>query len=116
MELAWVRCESDVWCALERVNLSSVTAQGVYVIWMGVHREGTNVVYVGKGDVADRIAYHRRSGSEVLAYRQYGELLVTWASVPETLRDGVEVYLANRFQPLIGTHPNAAPIQVNLPG
>ena len=115
MRLEWTRCDSDVWCSLERVDLRSVNTLGVYVIWISAQRQGTNVVYVGQGDIADRVNHHRSPSSEVLAYRQYGDLLVTWAAVDYLQRNGVEAYLAARFKPLVGSHPSATPVEVNLP-
>ena len=112
--LQWIKCKSDVWCPLETVNLSEVTAAGVYVIWYG--GDPAKFVRVGQGNIADRLEDHR-ADPEVLAYRDFGGLFVTWAVVPAAQRDGVERYLADQCHPLIGdAFPAAGPIEVNLPG
>lgn len=89
--LNWVKCDGGAWselapnarwCALESVDLSSITEPGVYVIWVA-----GRCVYVGQGRIADRLAEHRSLSAdaswEILGYRRYGTLGVTWASVDE---------------------------------
>ena len=58
MQVSWVKC-SDNWCGLKTVKLDKVTASGVYVIWTQ-----RGYVYVGKGDIADRLQDHRNPESE----------------------------------------------------
>lgn len=115
MKVHWVTCgENRVWCGLETVDLSNVTASGVYLIW----HAGTpaRAVYVGQGDIPTRLQAHRTS-QNILKYNTLGRLLVTWTQVDSPHRDGVERYLADRYKPLEGeTHPAVVPIEVNLPG
>lgn len=114
MQLDWIKCnDENAWCPFATVNMSTVSTYGVYIIWyLRLH---INVVYVGQGDVADRIAAHRRD-QRITRHAQNGNLLVTWASVPATQRDGVERYLANKYPPLEGeNHPVVEPITVNIP-
>lgn len=112
-QLIWCQCTGNVWCGFKTVNLSSVTEEGVYMIWHGGNP--ARVVYVGQGDVAERIAQHR-TRTDILNYEAHGTLYVTWASVPVAQRDGVERFLADHLNPLVGdAHPQAAPISVNLP-
>jgi hypothetical protein len=112
----WSTCGNDAhWCSLETLNLSSMTADGVYIIW----HEGNpgRVVYVGQGaPIATRLAAHRND-TRIQAYAQDGTLRVTWASVPRAAdRDGVERYLADKWLPLVGdAHPDVDPIAVNSP-
>ena len=110
----WVKCGDDNhYCNLELLNLDKITATGVYVIW----HEGQpgRVVRIGQGDIADRLAAHRRDPA-LLAYKEYGTLRVTWAAVPAHLMDSVELYLANEWHPLIGdAFPDVAPLAVNSP-
>ena len=96
--VTWVRCDQDnKWCPLEWLNLDSVG------------------VRLGQGKIKERLYCHRND-QEVLAYKVYGELRVTWASVPSTQLDGVERYLANTWPPLIGDcFPDVLPIAVNSP-
>lgn len=103
MELTWLKCEGDVWYSLTRLNLETVNEHGVYVIWYG--GKPSHVVYVGQGDVADRLKEHRTNPA-LLRHARKGELHVTWASVPAAQRDGVERYLADKYSPLEGeVHP-----------
>jgi hypothetical protein len=110
----WFKCGDDRhYCDLENLNLDSVTETGVYIIW----HEGnpSRVVRLGKGKVADRLAAHRKDAA-VLAYKKQGKLRVTWASVPAHQIDGVELYLANTWPPLIGdAFPDVVPLEVNSP-
>ena len=115
MQLSWIKCQGNVWCNLNTVNLDSAhfnNMEGVYVIW----HVGNNpaVVYVGQGKIKDRIAEHRKD-PRIQRYQSLG-LYATWASVDNSSRDGVERFLYDLWRPLIGDRrPNAIPIQVNLP-
>lgn len=115
MQLTWIKCQGDVWCQLSTVNLAHShfdNMNGVYIIWHGGPNAAT--VYVGEGSIRDRLTQHRND-DRMRPYVPLG-LYVTWASVPQSNRDGVEVYLAQHLKPKIGErHPDAAPIQVNLP-
>lgn len=111
--LQWVKCREDNWCPFSTVNLKLIDAYGVYVIWQP-SLEGGNVIRVGQGDIADRIAMHR-DDPEIIAYEP--GLRVTWAAVDWPFVDGVERYLGNTLRPAVGTHfPEEDPIPVNLPG
>ncbi len=109
LNIAWVKCTSDNWCPLLTVNLTNVTANGVYAIWQG----NGPYIRVGKGDIADRLIAHRNDP----AITKYKNLYVTWAAVPVSQRDGVERYLYDVCQPAVGERAPAVPaIAVNLPG
>lgn len=113
LQLNWIKSTQGNWLPLERVNLSNVTTSGVYIIWHGGQKP--RVVRVGQGDIADRLTAHREDNA-ILAYREHGELFVTWAAVSARLVDGVERYLANSWSPLVGDRfPYAAPVPVNSP-
>lgn len=116
MNLSWIKYQDGRWCCFDNLDLSTVRAQGVYVIWHAGNPG--RVVYVGQGDVAARILAHRQN-TEITKYRKIGQLLVTWAAVHVADRDGVERYLADLWLPLplVGdVHPDARPIAVNSPG
>ena len=113
LTLDWVKCQDDRWCNLETLNLESVGGvSGVYVIW---HRgDNPRWVRVGQGKIKDRLAAHRKD-PKILAHRLHG-LFVTWAAVDPSQVDGVEAFLADRCDPLVGDRfPERSPIQVNLP-
>ena len=113
--LNWNKCEGNSWCPFLTVNLQHPYFRnlgGVYIIWHGGQQAST--VYVGQGNIADRLAHHRLEPG-ILKYSPLG-LFVTWASVDPSLRDGVERYLADKLQPKEGlAHPDVNPIAVNLP-
>jgi hypothetical protein len=113
MQVNWVKSTENKWLPFESFELKNVTDQGVYIIWHTGNP--ARVVYVGQGDIAERIGAHR-TRDDILKYRQYGNLLVTWASVQLSYRDGVERYLADRYRPLVGeAYPDVQPIAVNSP-
>jgi hypothetical protein len=97
-----------------------VLVTGVYLIWHagGIEQPGRYVkVGQGKqGNVGARLSAHK-ADSVILAYKRFGELYVTWASVPADQVDGVERFLGDHLKPLIGDRfPDVFPIAVNLPG
>jgi hypothetical protein len=114
LTVTWIKSQADTWLAFETFNLETCTTNpGVYVIWHAGNPG--RVVYIGQGNVRDRLTAHR-DNSEVTAYRASGTLYVTWASVPARSLDGVERYLADSWKPLAGDHhPNVQPIPVNSP-
>jgi len=112
--LDWVQKVGGGWCRFHHVDLDTVLANpGVYIIWHAGNPG--RVVYVGQGNVADRIERHRNR-DDICGYARFGELYVTWASVPAHQVDGVERYLADKWNPLVGdAHPDVVPIAVNSP-
>jgi hypothetical protein len=112
LTLQWVRLTTGGFCPFETVDLTNVTAKGVYIIWYS--GQPGRVVRVGQGDIVDRLIVHR-SDPDILAYRAH-KLWVTWAAVPPAQRSAVERYLANQYPPLVGdAFPDVAPIAVNAP-
>lgn len=105
------------WCEFQLLDASSLgEIRGVYIIWKAKVGSDYRAVYVGQGDIADRLSVHQNR-SDINAH-QSGEytLYVTCARVPEPQIDGVERYLADTLDPLIGEkHPDVDPIRVNLP-
>lgn len=117
LKLSWVKLVGGkAWCPFETVNLSSVKTKGVYIIWYaGSNGKSGRVVYVGQGDIAARLLAHRNNKA-ITGYRTFGKLYVTWASVPSHQMDGVEKYLADKWDPEVGdAYPNVLPIAVNSP-
>lgn len=115
MTAHWSKCEGNVWCKLNGVDLSSShfnQMTGVYVIWHGGNNSRT--VRVGQGSIKDRIEAHR-TDPEVQAYNHLG-LYVTWARIPANSLNGVEAFLAQQLNPLVGQRfPDVPIIPVNLP-
>ena len=113
LQLVWRKCNPGVWCSFTRVDLDKIDDEGVYVIWHGGN--DPRVVYVGQGDVVDRLRRHRQDKA-ILQHERKGGLYVTWTAVPEHDRSGVERFLADVYKPLEGdVHPNVSAIQVNSP-
>ncbi len=110
-QLQWQKVANGEWGTFSGVDLSHAhfdTMEGVYVVWQG----GGRVIRVGQGFVRDRVADHR-TNRDITAYNN---LYVSWAPVARAYRDGVERYLANTLNPVIGdAFPNAIPIPVSLP-
>ena len=110
----WATLPDGRYAPLRLVNLSIVKVTGIYVIYCATPN-GTRAVRVGQGDVADRVTKHRVDKA-IMAYEQYGTLYVTWAAIPGHIRGGVEKYLSDLYQPLIGERfPDVLPVAVNLP-
>ena len=119
MNVSWVKCgTSGNWCSLETLNLDSVgEVGGVYVVWHeGSLYQPSRTVKVGQGEpIKGRLSAHRND-REILAYRKFGTLRVTWAAITLAERNGVERYLGDTLHPLVGSlFPNAIPIAVNHP-
>ena len=113
INLTWVKSAEGKWLSFLRVNLNNVASDGVYIIWHS--GSPSKVVYVGQGDISNRLMAHR-SRKDIVSYSKIGELFVTWASVPQKDKDGVERYLADKWRPLVGdAHPNVLPKEVNSP-
>ena len=116
MNVAWGKCEGDVWCGFNSLNVNEYFdgKYGVYIIWRyaGNYPE---TIYVGQGMIGQRILAHRSN----LEIQRFGrnQLLVTWTVLSD--RDTglkIEAYLWNELQPRIGDyqfHPR--PEYVNLP-
>ena len=113
LSATWLKCNSGNWCSFSNLDLSTVDEEGIYIIW---HTGNPGkVVYVGQGDVASRLRTHR-DDPRITRYAQYGTLRVTWANVSVAYRDGIERYLADKWNPLVGdAHPDATPLVVNSP-
>ena len=112
ISLNWNKCEGNVWCSLFSLNLAHPHfhgLEGVYIIWHGGPNPRT--VYVGQGNVRERLTAHR-SDPQVLQYSVHG-LFATWAAVRANSRSGIERYLADTLDPLVGvSHPRVTPIPV----
>lgn len=109
VQVYWVKSTSGTYLGLHNLDLSNITAFGVYVIWK-TGQPGP-VVRVGQGIIKDRLIAHR-SDPQIIAHQP---LFVTWASVSAAQADGIERFLADHYKPLVGAaFPDALPIPVNL--
>lgn len=113
MDLTWMYCQGTVWCGLHTLDLNNLPAQtGVYIIFYAGNPG--RVVYVGSGNIAERLAAHRVN-PDIQAYVSR-DLKVTWAAVEPHWMQHVERYLADNFHPLVGdAHPDVVPVAVNSP-
>lgn len=110
-----MRCVGDQWCNLIQLNLTHPhfdNLEGVYIIWHGA--PNPSVVYIGQGMIRDRLREHR-DDPQILKHKSH-TLFVTWAFVQKVYRDGVERFLAEKWNPKIGaSFPTVEPIEVNSP-
>lgn len=123
LQLSWAQRKTahpitgSRWYSLRWLKTSSLgEIRGVYIIWKAKAGSDGRAVYVGQGDIANRLSAHQ-SRSDIKAHQSGGHrLFVTWAKVSESQMDGVERYLANTLKPLIGEkHPDVESIRVTLP-
>jgi len=115
MYLNWNKCQGNVWCKLNNVDLNSthfVDRNGVFIVWHGGVKAAT--VTVGHGNIKDAIL-HARSDYDIQKYK-FNTLYITWADVVSYQQLEVERYLINTLSPLI-VPPNFVNslIVVNLP-
>ena len=90
--------------------------EGVYIIWFAPSIIPVSV-YIGQGIIKNRLYAHRRD-PRILQYNsQTKPLYVAWAEVSWVYRTGVEMFLHNELNPLVGEPPqgNPTPVPVNLP-
>ena len=87
--------------------------EGVYIIWLARGIIPVSV-YIGQGIIKNRLYAHRRD-PRILKYSQITPLYVAWAEVARVHRTGVEMFLHNELNPLVGESPQSNPIPVNLP-
>jgi len=110
INLSWGKCVGGDWCNLLTVNLEHEVfndLKGVYIIW-----SGAQVIRLGSGIIKDRLKNHREN-PEITKYKN---LKVTWAQVNANQMEGVEKYLSDLYNPLVGERfPNRTPIKVNSP-
>jgi hypothetical protein len=115
LQVNWIRNQDNNWCRLYTVNLANIlldNMSGVYIIWFNA--TGRNCVKVGQGNIRERLTQHRND-PEINAYKSRN-LFATWARVANNQMAGVEAFLANELNPLVGERfPNVTPISVNLP-
>lgn len=117
MNVYWIRCQNNAWCSLNTLNLNHKhfdNLRGVYIIWYWDSIDNPRTVKVGQGSVRQRLAEHRLD-PQIQSYADRG-LYVTWAHLPPHLLDGMEKYLGETLEPLVGSlFPAVQSIPVSLP-
>ena len=91
---------------------------GVYVLVLQHRRKSRRIatLYVGKGQILERLRAHLRNPVMRDYYGGPYHLRLWWASTGLNEADGIERYLADTLKPLEGQrYPLAFPISVNLP-
>ena len=117
MRLRWIKCEGNVWCRLNNVNLGHRhfdALEGVYLIWHGGAQP--KVVYIGQGVIRNRLKEHRND-KRIQRYAEL-DLFVTWAGSESQDHYGIKKHLTTAWTPLVvGDEDLTAvePIEVNSP-
>lgn len=115
MILNWIKCGGQQWCDFLKLSLDHPhfnNLEGVYIIWHG--GSNASVVRVGQGVIRERLMVHREDPA-ILKYKDFN-LFATWAAVSTLYRDGVERYLAEKWNPKVGDKfPDSPAIEVNSP-
>ena len=111
LTVSWGTCSSNnSWCDLLHLNLNHEVfdnLNGVYIIW-----SGDQVIRIGSGIIKNRIAEHRENKLITV----YSNLKVTWTELHKNQMQGVEKFLAERLNPIVGERfPDRNPISVNFP-
>jgi len=121
LTLHWYKNKLDTWLPFPDINLDTVGSTGVYVIW-GIFKVNggtiTKAIRLGQGVVKDRLASHKQDPDvkKWLGDTRLQNAFVTYADVNAADRSGVESYLAEAYDPLVGERfPNVTHIRVNLP-
>lgn len=108
--LDWVKLPNGEWQYFATADISK-DIFGVYVISYG---NAKKYVRVGQGIIQQRIQEHRQA-PEITQYQNLG-LYVTWAKADKDQVDGMEAYLFQKLNPLVGERtPDCTLIPVNLP-
>lgn len=113
IEVDWCRSARGTWPKLDRIALSGVSGDGVFMIWLGEHP--LRMLGIGYGDLAQCFA-RMREDRILMSYARCGALYATWARVPEPEVDGVLAYLGDYWNPLLDSQiPDVAPRSINMP-
>jgi hypothetical protein len=113
MKVSWYRCGmNNEFCLLDKVNLNLPMfddKNGVYIIWSNNVKR---VLKIGSGQIRERLMEHINN-PEILIYK---DLYVTWTFVEGEQMLGIEKYLGDLYEPIIGDRfPDVTPVVVNLP-
>ena len=104
-KLEWIEFDS-----LDELLKEGIYREGVYVIWIETD-VGQIALYVGQGNIKQRIDIHNRNEYIVEYYPS-----VSCAEVNYGEMDGIEKYLSEKLSPLFGERwPNILPTPVNSP-
>jgi len=112
LSVKWAKYKKQGWCRLNTLNLEQVKTSGNFIIWKPQNKD--NVIRIGHGNIADELQQLRNNS---LIARFGEDLLVTWASVQEPYREGVERFLYEQYSPVsVDRVANARMVYVNMPG
>jgi hypothetical protein len=116
MEVEWYKCQGNIWCELNKVDiyhkfLDGLT--GIYIIWYG-GKDEHNVLRIGLGNIRQELDSNK-SDIAIQAFSKY-ILHVTWAEVPFLKRKNILAWLYMKLNPKFKDNlSNAKPVEVNLP-
>lgn len=120
LQLKWFYKDgTNQYYELHRVRLDNRSLfgfRGVYVIWIQAFGILPRAIYVGQGNVKERLRAHRSDARFDPYFSPEEPLFVAWAEVPPRYIEGVEKYLYEELTPLVGENrPRTLSIPVNLP-
>lgn len=112
LSVKWAKYKKQGWCKLNTLNLEQVKTTGIFIIWKP--QDKYNVIRIGQGHIASELQNLR---NDTTIARFGAELLVTWCSVQQKYRNGVERYLYEQYSPVsVDKVTNSRLVYVNLPG
>ena len=116
MQLDWHKCEGNVWCELNKVDLDHQYLkglEGIFIIWAG--KSPKTVLYAGSGNISDELKKLKKDIA-IQAFAPHG-LYATWTEVPGSRQDAVLSYIHTQLNPKMSSRKDfGGPTRkVNLP-
>ena len=116
----WIKnTQNNEWFDFLRLNLGAPYfangKKGVFIIWY-VSPGASKVIKIGSGVLAEQLK-NLRLNPQILEFSKSGPLKVSWVAVNGVLKEehllGVERYLYDAYNPLVGEKNSAEPIPIN---
>jgi hypothetical protein len=116
MEVEWYKCQGNIWCELNKVDIYHKFLDGlsgIYIIWYG-GKEDRTVLRIGLGNIRQELESNKNDIA-IQAFSKYN-LQVSWAEVPLLKKKNILVWLNQKLNPKFKDNlPSAKPVETNLP-
>lgn len=118
--LSWyVKDSNNIYYRFADYNLDQTHFDGLvglYAIYYKTKNDFTQYVYIGQGNIRDRLKAHRLD-QNIQTIALHNVLYITWAKDGSSreIREGKEQFLHNKLDPLSSNPQNVPSIPVNLP-